>query len=1091
MLGTPSDINTDSLSGFQFTAIGKPPSLLGRITSKVDDGQEAVASPPSSPLASPKMTLSPGIPSTSRSSWFVNVLSTQPEEETLNAASQTGQSATRTSDASGSTTSHHGLPARPSPTVIGEAQRQKPSKAATAKRTSRPSPSLPVQTSSSSSALHPASSATPDRSPALPTHSGVALARPPHVAPMSPASIDKPLPQDDHEADMDESLRQTIVRFESEVAEIARLQVETRRLGADFQDKSAHLHARAEGLAEQFRSRHANTERRVARASQRADELETRLHDAHNTITRLEGGNGHLRGELDRLRAELDQLRGERDRLRGERDRQRGEVDRLRGELDVVHGELDQVRRELERVRIQAEKDDILVNEALKSSQEAIRETELARARWAVVQKKLEDQLGAQKRDAAADKEAQLTQIEELKRAVEDARRRAAVLVEEKLKLEVQNQTEVARRKHLDGSQKPGHQQSDQRSSVAGATTAEGNEQVHRKPTTSHQPQTDRHVPRVSSLPGSISSPSSILSTISPSQISHVPPSAYPTTDGDGATQQRPRGKALHLGDDGLSHPTMSPPNEPLLAVKGEDESEVKAKVEPVEDASSALSYAPHHSLAVRKPRREQSLDYAPMQQAHQSPPMHQFLLDSAALSGFPPPHNKEQSPGSPVVSLGRHSPELTYPSRRSSYEPTSSLREPSPTPFAQVSSAPPPAIVHPQPHGGLSPQPTGERRGPVTPPLENAPSVQAKRLIRRPGRQQQALSPCQAVDSAALPARPTQPLAQRSSSPPVRRVSDSWRPPHNHEPRPQIRYSDQSRDRHKRRRDDDADTRPPAARRPRLTPPPRGDHYAPSHDVYPPPANRSIPQDFERKTPPRESSNDRSHYQPPAPQEYQNYDAPPFDDERTYVPALNGNARRRANHYSPPQDRYSPDVSTTGYAPGREARAAPLPADTEPPHPQMAPSLAQRLQGNPDAPVCEQLVATSAPNKPVSEPRLPRTSGPAPRARRQAKRPASRSPSPKRSPPATLSQEPFLNVSGPVSLLERFSDSKAETHAPASRGRGSGRGRGNRGRGGQPQQRQPAERPQKSLEERLSTNRNPNPNHEGGGGLMDRIQPR
>ncbi len=901
-------------------------------------------------------------------------------------------------------------------------------------------------------------------------------------------------------------MRQALARLDADVAEIACIQAETRRIVANFQDMGAHVHARAEGLAEQFRSRYANTERRVARANQRADELEMRLHEAHITISRLEGENKNLRGEMDRSRAELDQLRGEKDRLRGERDRLRSELNRLRGELDVVHGELDQVRGELERVRIQAGKDDVRLNEALKSCQDAIRETELARARWAVVQKKLEDQLAAQKRDAAADKEALLTQIEELKCTVQEAKRQAATLVEEKRQLEVQIQSEAAQRKHSEISQNSRHQQPDQPLSNSNSSgesakmVAEGKEQMHdsaRKPAdfpaanSAQQSQLDSHLLRTvgSTLPASLSltSPPSTVSTLSRSPVSHRPSSAHPTSNGDASMQRRSKGKLLHLADESPARPNINPPNEPLLAVKDEDQDEVKAKIEPVDETPTAFSFTSYSRSPIREQRREQSLDYAPLQQEPpQSPPMQRPAPSYTTFSGFAAPDSAEHSPGSPAVSLGRHSPELAYPSRLSSYEPTLPPREISPAPFAQEPSGQPPAPEPAQTQSDTNPQLTGDRRGPMTPPLENAPSAQAKRLIRRPPPVSQAVEP------TALPA-PVQPPVQ-SLSPPIRRGSDSWRP-REHEARPQVRYSDETRDRHKRRRDDDADTRQSAARRPRLTPPRGHNHY--SH-----PTNRQTPPDFARRTPPLQLNGDRSHYQPPPPQECQHYNLSPSDDERAYVPASTGNLRRRVDHYSPPDSpqqrtRYSPDVPTTGYAPAREARAAAI-SDTEPPHLQMAPSLAQRLQGNPDVPVqlhdqpgtpaSSKPVSDpwpSAPSKPVPEPRPLRTNGGPPPARRQAKRRTSRSPSPKRPPPATSAQEPSLNASGSVPLLDRFSDFK--TNAPASRGRGSGRGRGGRGRGGQPQQKSPADRPQKTLEGRLSTNRNPG----GGGDLMDRIQPR
>ncbi|PIL36109.1 hypothetical protein GSI_01769 [Ganoderma sinense ZZ0214-1] len=1038
------------------------------------------------------MTVSQGPPA-SPSPWLVNALATQQEEAVSSESSSAGHSATRATDPSGGTTSHHGLPARPSPTVVGKAEHLKPSKAPLAARPLRTSPSLAIQPSSGSSTLRPISSANPDKSPVLPPSGGVALARPSHATSMSPASIDKSLPQDD--ADMDDSLRQAIARFDASVAEMARIQAEMRRTVANFQDTGAHVHARAEGLAEQFRSKYANTERRVARATQRADELERKLHDSHNTITRLEGQNKDLRGQMDRLRGELDQLRGERDRLRGERDRLRGELDRLRGELDSVHGELDQVRGELERARIQAGNNDVRLNETLKSCQDALRETELARARWAVVQKKLEEQLATEKRVAAADKEAMLAQVEELKRNVEDAKRQVSVLVEDKLRLEVQIQNEVCQRKHPDRSRKSVHQQLNQLSSTAGGEPvemAEDKEQIHnsaRDPSDlpTAEPQNSNPQRAADTLPASSLATSLPLaaSTRSHSTVSHRPLSIRPTTNGDGTTQQRSSGKLLHLADESPSSPSTARPSEPLLAVKDEEQEEVKAKVEPIEGSPTIFSSAPHSRPPIPERRREQSLDYAPIHQdpPHNSPMQHP-APNSTMLSGSIAPYSEERSPGSPVVSLGRHSPELVYPSRRSSYEPTSPPRAPSPLLYAHV---PPAQLEQLQALGSSISQPTGERRGPVTPPLESAPSAQPKRLIRRPPPYNQAM------DSAALPARPVQLPVQRPSSPPVRRGSDSWRPSREHEPRGgQVRYSEESGDRHKRRRDDDTDIRQPIPQRRRLTPTRGHDLYAPDNNHYSPPASRQTSQDYTCRTPPRQLNDDRAHYQPP-PQEYQRYDRIPSDDERAYAPAANGNQRRRVDHYSPPsppqqRTRYSPEVPTTGYAPAREARAAPVP-DTEPPHPQMAPSLAQRLQGRPDAPVHDQPGPSSAPTKLVSDPRPPRTNGgPAP-ARRQAKRRASRSlsPSQKRSPPSTSAQEPTLNTSVSVPLLERFSDSK--THPPALRGRGSGRGRG-RGRGGQPQpQRPPADRPQKTLEERLSTNRKPESG--GGGDLMNRIQPR
>ncbi|KAM5531678.1 hypothetical protein V8D89_014667 [Ganoderma adspersum] len=1024
-------------------------------------------------------------PSTSSSSWFVNALATQQEEPVSEESTRTGQSAARASDPSGGTTSHHGLPARPAPIVIGMAEQLKPSKAP------RPSSASPSLATSSSTVLRPTSSTTPNRSPVLPPSTGMSPARLSHAASISPASINESLPQDD--ADMDDPLRQAISRFDAEVAEVARIQAETRRIVANFQDTGAHVHARAEGLAEQFRSRYANTERRIARANQRADELERKLHESHNMIAHLEGGNKDLRRELD-------QLRGERDRLRGERDRLRAELDRLRGELDSAHGELDQTHGELERVRTEAGKDDARLNEVLKSCQDAIKETELARARWAVVQKKLEDQLAAQKRGAVADKEALLAQIEELRRAAEDAKRQVSVLVEEKLKLEVQIQNEVAQRKRSVRSPRSGYPQPNQPLSTAGGETVktvDGNEQIHnsaRNPADLPvaQLQQSSHAPCTagSALPAPLSPPSTV-STLSHSPASHHPPSARPTSSGDGTTQRRSRGKLLHLTDESPASPRIAPPSEPLLAVKDEEQDGVKAKVEPSDETPAAFPFASDARLPLREQRREQSLDYAPIQQEPpQSPLMQQAVADTTMLPSSAAPYNEEYIPGSPVVSLGRHSPELAYPSRHSSCEPIQPPREPSPIPYAQGPSGRPLALGQPQTQRSSDHQLIGERRGPMTPPLETAPSAQPKRLIRRPPPYSQA------IDSTVLPARPVQPPAQRSSSPSARRGSDSWRPSREHEPRgAPVRYSNDSRDRHKRRRDDDADPRQPAPRRPRLTPTRGPDHCALAPDYYPPPASRQTSQDFTHRTPPRQLNDDRSHYHAPPPQDYQHRDSISANDEHPYVPVPNENLRRLADHYSPPSSpqqrtRYSPDVPTTGYAPAREARAAPIP-DTEPPHPQVALSLAQRIQGNPDAPVHEQPRPSSGPTKPVPDPRPPRTNGgPAP-ARRQAKRQASRSlsPSQKRPPPSASAKEPILSVSVSVPLLERFSDSKPQ--APASRGRGSGRGRG-RGRGGQqqqPQQRPPVDRPQRTLEERLSTKQKPESG--GGGDLMNRIQPR
>ena len=1085
MLGPPPEASSSSLSNFQFTTIGKPPSLLGRITARTEDSQDPVASPPSSPLSSPKITVSQA-PSTSRSSWFVNALATQQEESVSNELLSTSQTA-RALDSNGGTMSHHGLPARPAPTVISKAEQLKPSQAP---QPSRTSPSLAT---SSSTALRPTSSTIPDK---LPPSTGMAPARLSparlsHAASMLPSSTDKSLPQDD--ADMDVPLRQEVARLGSQVLEMG---AELRRIATNFQDTGARVHARAEGLVEQFRSRYANTEPRVARANQRADELERKLHEAHDTIARLEGENKDLRGELD-------QLHGERDRLRGERDRLRVELDRLRGELDSVHGELDQVRGELERVRIQAGKDDARLNEALKSCQDAIKETELARARWAVVQKKLEDQLAAQKRDAVADREALLIQIEELKRAVEDAKRQVAVVAEEKLKLEVQIKNEVAERKRSVRFPGSGHQQLNQLLSTAGGETVEtvhGNEHMHNlapspKPADlpAAQPEQIFHAARVAgstvSAPTSVTSRPSTTSTLSHSPVPHHLPSACLTTSNGGTTQQRSRGKLLHLADESPSSLTIAPPTEPLLAVKDEEQDDVKAKIEPFDETPGAFSSTSDARLPIRELRREQSLDYAPIPQESPRSSLMQQGTDSAMLSGSAAPYNEEYTPGSPVVSLGRHSPELAYPSRHSSYEPIPPPREPSPTPYAQGPSRQPLALEQLQTQRSSGHQLIGERRGPMTPPPETAPLAQPKRLIRRPPPH------IQTTDSAVLPARPVQPPPQRSSSPSARRRSDSGCPPREPEPRgAPVRYSNDNRDRHKRKRDDDSDSRQPAPRRPRLTPTRGPDNCAPAPDYYPRPASRQTSQDFTHRTPSRQFSDDRSHYQPPAPQEYQCRNSVPVNDERSYVPAPNEILRRRADHYSPPSSpqqrtRYSPDVPSTGYAPAREARAAPIP-DTEPPHPQMALSLAQRLQGNPNAPVLDQSQPSSGPTKHVPDPRPSRTNGVSAPARRQAKRRASRSlsPSQEHTPPCPSAQQASLNASTSVPLLDRFSDSRSQ--APATRGRGSGRGRG-RGRGGQQQQQQrpPADRPQRSLEDRLSMKQNPESG--GGGDLMNRIQPR
>ncbi|KAI1794055.1 hypothetical protein LXA43DRAFT_997459 [Ganoderma leucocontextum] len=899
MLG---DTSSNLLSGFQFTTIGKPPSLLGRITSRTDDSQDPVASPSSSPLSSPKMTVPHGTPT----SWFVNAPTTHQGGTASDETPQTGQSAARMSDASSSMMSHHSLPARPSPTVVGKAEQHKSSKAPIpGARTSHSSSSLPTHYSSGS-ALRPTSSATSDRSPVLPPPPPPpSLARASHTDSMSPPFIDKSLPED--EADMANPLRQAVARFEAGVEEIRHIQAEAVRAMASFQDKGAHVHAHGEGLLEQFRSKYANDERRVARANHRVDELEKQLHEARNTIAQRENDLHEARNTVAQRERELREARNAITRLEREKKD-------LRGELDRVHGELDQLRGELERVRIQAGKDEARLNEALKTCQEAIRETELARARWAVVQKKLEDQLAAQKRDANADKEALLAQLEELKRAAEDFKRLVAVLVEEKRKLEVQVQADVAQRKQSDESQKPGYHQPGLPAETV--KTVEGNEQTHNSP----RKPTDLPASKLLPVFSSISSPPSTVSTISHPPVSHRPPSAHLTTSGDRATQQRSRGKLLHLADESPPCLSTPPPNEPSPAVKDEDQDEVKAKAEPVDETFIGPSFTSQSHPSVREQRREQSLDYAPIpQEPPQSPSMYQPGPEVTTLSSSVVPHTEEHGLGHPAVSFGRDTPELAYPSRQSSYDPTLPPRELSPAPFAHTSSGRAPALEFPQPQSSTNLQPTGERRGPVTPPLENAPSAQPKRFVKRRG-PPQTPPPDQAMDSAAVPALPIQPPVQRSPSPSTRRGSDSWRPPREHESRPPVRYSDENRDRHKRKRDDDADTRQPVLRRPRLTPP-RGPHlYPPAHDHYSPPASQQTPQDFTRfgaRTPPRQLSDDRSPYQQPLPQEHQHHNAPPSDAERAYIPAPNGNLRRRVDHYSPPpqqRTQNSTDAPMTGW---------------------------------------------------------------------------------------------------------------------------------------------------------------------------------
>ncbi|TBU45898.1 hypothetical protein BD309DRAFT_955137 [Dichomitus squalens] len=1045
-----SGASKNALSDFQFHIIGKQPALLGRLSSKPDDGQDFASSPASSPLSSPKVAATQ-IPPT-HSTWLNLALAVDEQEVSSVKPSGARSSGTDLSAPVGDTTAPQSRsPPRSSPSNDNEAsgaqERRKASEAhPSISQSSHASPSGPALASAGPSALPPTLSATSTSTRTLlPT---TILSRPQQSSgTMSAASVETAVPQD--EEDILDSFQLAYERLKAEADECGATQVEMLRLAAKQHDKFARMCALVDNLPVSRGPFLAQAQRRIARAEQRAIGLESevtrlqeQLRNALDTITRLEGEKADLQGEVVLAHQQADEMK-------------RALEARIGEALKTMNSAIEETRvRESERDAKAAEASarmETLEREHLQLIEAGTRD--------AVVKKKLQEQvdrlhkqLAAQKQEAAVERKKLQEQLEEQARAAEeDQQRRAADLVEDRRKLEAKIQTELAQRMQVDDAEmRPGDHGSGEAPSSSGAIVEPEIANIEHPDNGAYHASAS-HYSGVVHPQNTTAASLPTRSSISPTSTSPEtrPPDPRPdssvrsTTSGDGAVPKRSRGKLLHLAEELPLLRTLDQSG-PLLAVQAADEEEVKPKTEPVDEVPDTLPSVSQSRVVAPAYRREQSLGYVPLLQ-HSS--RSQLTTVPTTLSTSVSPKLAKAEAESPAVS-----PELAYPSRTSSRGPTQSLslREPATVPLVPT-SLPQSSIKPEAAQQQIAVQPAqepivGQRRGPVTPPRELAPSAQGEGF--RVDRIQQApVSDPQPRIPQPIPTtdyRPDSVPVQRVQSPvpspplrsPVPRASHSARLlQDNHG----VVWSSEDHVRHKRTRDEESDIQQPNVRR-RLTPPP-STPLQHGQKAHPTPLSQQTPHFSYRPGTQEHPFPSRSH---PADQQSRSQDLrdriePPQAPLRgydSYVP------QPRDDRRSPPRRRSptSTNIPVNGYAPVGEATTARQPNTESRSFSQTGPSLQQRIHGHTNA--LSSTESAPGPSNSASGPRPPNPNAGAPSPRRQAQRRAS--------PPARLPPPP-THVALP--LLNRLTDATAPPHQQDTALRGEARGRGagrGRGRGGQ-----------------------------------------
>ncbi|TBU56838.1 hypothetical protein BD310DRAFT_949835 [Dichomitus squalens] len=643
-----SGASKNALSDFQFHIIGKQPALLGRLSSKPDDGQDFASSPASSPLSSPKVAATQ-IPPT-HSTWLNLALAVDEQEVSSVKPSGARSSGTDLSAPVGDTTAPQSRsPPRSSPSNDNEAsgaqERRKASEAhPSISQSSHASPSGPALASAGPSALPPTLSATSTSTRTLlPT---TILSRPQQSSgTMSAASVETAVPQD--EEDILDSFQLAYERLKAEADECGATQVEMLRLAAKQHDKFARMCALVDNLPVSRGPFLAQAQRRIARAEQRAIGLESevtrlqeQLRNALDTITRLEGEKADLQGEVVLAHQQADEMK-------------RALEARIGEALKTMNSAIEETRvRESERDAKAAEASarmETLEREHLQLIEAGTRD--------AVVKKKLQEQvdrlhkqLAAQKQEAAVERKKLQEQLEEQARAAEeDQQRRAADLVEDRRKLEAKIQTELAQRMQVDDAEmRPGDHGSGEAPSSSGAIVE----------------------PEIAN----IEHPDNGAYHASASHYSGQPPCPPVRRYRRPPPPRRlvPRTPAQIPAYDRLPAAMSGP----LLAVQAADEEEVKPKTEPVDEVPDTLPSVSQSRVVAPAYRREQSLGYVPLLQ-HSS--RSQLTTVPTTLSTSVSPKLAKAEAESPAVS-----PELAYPSRTSSRGPTQSLslREPATVPL-------------------------------------------------------------------------------------------------------------------------------------------------------------------------------------------------------------------------------------------------------------------------------------------------------------------------------------------------------------------------------------------------------------------------
>ncbi|EJF65393.1 hypothetical protein DICSQDRAFT_177984 [Dichomitus squalens LYAD-421 SS1] len=882
-----SGASTNALSDFQFHIIGKQPALLGRLSSKPDDGQDFALSPASSPLSSPKVAATQ-IPPT-HSTWLNLALAVDEQEVSSVKPSGARPSGTDLSAPLGDTTAPQSRsPPRSSPLNDNEAsgaqERRKASEAhPSIFKSSHASPSGPALASAGPFALPPTLSATSTSTRTLlPT---TILSRSQQISGTMPAaSVETAIPQD--EEDILDSFQLAYERLKAEADECGATQVEMLRLAAKQHDKFARMCALVDNLPVSRGPFLAQAQRRIARAEQRAIGLESevtrlqeQLQNALDTITRLEGEKAELQGEVVLAHQQADEMK-------------RALEARIGEALKTMNSAIEETRvRESERDAKAAEASARM--EALEREHLQLIE---AGTRGAVVKKKLQEQvdrlhkqLAAQKQEAAVERKKLQEQLEEQARAAEeDQQRRAADLVEDRRKLEAQIQTEFAQRMQADDAEmRPGDHGSGEAPSSSGAIVGPEIANIEH-PTTEHTTLLLLTIMALFTL-----------------RIRQQPPCPPVRRYRRPPPLRRlvPRTPAQIPAYDRLPAAMSGP----LLAVQAADEEEVKPKTEPVDEVPDTLPSASQSRVVAPAYRREQSLDYVPLLQ-HLS--RSQLTTVPITLSASVSPKSAKAEAESPAVS-----PELAYPSRTSSRGPTQSLREPATVPLV-------PTLLKSQSSGNAEDQ---------SPRLES---------LRLPHKAKGFVS----IASSKLQF-PIRSLAYLSQSQQLTIDPTPFPFNDNHG----VVWSSEDHVRHKRTRDEESYIQQPNVRR-RLTPPP-STPLQHGQKAHPTPLSQQTPHFSSRPGTQEQPFPSRSHPadQQSRSQDLRDRIEPPQAPLRgydSYVPQPRDDRRSPPRRTSPT----STNIPVNGYAPVGEATTARQPNTESRSFSQTGPSLQQRIHGHNNA---------------------------------------------------------------------------------------------------------------------------------------------